>query len=59
MEGGLGVDLLLPDHADDFVHEHLVFEHQQVRVKNVAFLRAHVLDDAALHIGDLLARLDK
>ena len=45
--------------ADDFVHEHPVFEHQQVRVENVRLLRAHVFDDLALHFGDLLAGLDE
>ncbi len=45
--------------ADDFVHQHPVFEHQQVRFKNVAFLGAHVFDDLALHFGNLLAGLDE
>jgi hypothetical protein len=57
VKGEVGIDLLLPDHPDDFLDEHAVFEHQQVRVKNVRLLCAHVATHAALHLGDLLAGL--
>ena len=39
--------------------EHAVFEHQQVRVEDVRLRRAHVVDDAALDFGDLLAGFDE
>ncbi len=59
MKGELGVDLLLADQPDDLLDKHAVFQHQQVRVKNVRLRRAHAGGDAALHLGDLLAGLDE
>ncbi len=59
MKGEIGVDLLLADEPDDLLDEHAVFEHQQVRVKDVRLRRAHAGDDAALHLGDLLAGFDE
>ena len=59
MKGKIGVDLLLADEPDDLLDEHAVFEHQQVRVKNVRLRRAHAGGDAALHLGDLLAGFDE
>ncbi len=59
VKGGLGVELLLRDHADDLVHQHPVLQHEQMRFKNIALLGAHVFDDLALHLGNLLAGLDQ
>ena len=59
VKGKVGVDLLLPDHPDDFVHQHPVFEHQQVRFKNVRLLRAQGFQHLALDFQDLLAGLDE
>ena len=59
VKGVVGVGLLLADDFDDFLDEHAVFEHQQVRVENVRLGRAHGLGDAALDFGDLLAGADE
>ena len=40
------------------IQQHPVLKHEQVRVKNSAFLRAHAVADHALHFEDLLAGQD-
>ncbi len=59
VKGEVGVRLLFADDLDDLLDEHPVFEHQQVRVKNVRLVGAHRLGDAALDLGDLLAGADE
>ena len=59
VEGVFGVDLLLLDHAHDFVEQRAVFQHQQVRVEDAAFLGAHALADLALDFEDLVPGLDQ
>ena len=59
VEGVFGVDLLLLDHAHDLVDQRAVFEHQQVRVEDAAFLGAHAFADLALDFQDLVAGLDQ
>ena len=39
VEGVFGVDLFLLDDAHDLVKQRAVFEHEQVRVEDAAFLR--------------------
>ena len=46
-------------HADDFVNDDAVFEHEQVHVKQIALVRAHVGRDPVLDFLDLGARLDQ
>ena len=59
MKRVLGVYLLLLDVADDFVQQRAVLQHQQMRVKNAAFLRAHAGGDFLLDFQDLMAGLDE
>ena len=59
VEGVFGVDLLLLDHPHDFVEQRAVLQHQQVRVKDAAFLGAHACADFALDLEELLAGLDQ
>ena len=59
VKGVVGVGLLLADDFDDLLDEHAVFEHQQVRVKNIRLGGTHRLGDAALDFGDLLAGADE
>ena len=59
VKGEIGVDLLLADKPDDLLDQHAIFEHQQVRVKNVRLRRAHAFGHPALHLRDLLAGFDE
>jgi len=59
MKGVLGIDLFLLDDADDFIQEGAVFEDQQVRVKDAAFLGAHAFADFALDVEELVPGLDE
>ncbi len=59
MEGEFGVRLLRADDLDDFLDEHAILKHQQVRVKDVRLGRTHRLGHAPLNFGDLLARADE
>ena len=45
--------------TDGFAHQGKVLEHQQMRFKNIRFLRAQIFDDLALHLQNLLAGLDE
>ena len=47
------------DHPHDFVEQGAVFQHQQVRVEDAAFLGAHAFADLALHLENLLPGLDQ
>jgi hypothetical protein len=49
------IDLLLKNHAHDFVQQRPILQHQQVRIKDASFLRAHALAHLSLHFQDLLA----
>src|SRR5665213_799185 len=59
VKGIVGVGLLFTDDLDDFLDEHAVFKHQQVRVENIRLGGAHRVGDAALDFGDLLAGADE
>jgi hypothetical protein len=41
----------------DFIHQSLVFEHEQVRVENGSVLGAECVADFFLNVQDLAARL--
>ena len=53
------VDLFLLDHAHDLVDQCAIFQHEQVRVEDAAFGRAHGGADLALHTEDFVPRLDQ
>ena len=59
MKRRLGIEVLLLDGTDDFVDERLIFENQQVRIKDARILRTHGFRDVPLHIRDLQAGLHK
>ena len=59
VKGELGINLLFADDFDDFLDEHRVFDHQQMRVKNIRLGRTHGFGHAPLDFGDLLAGLDE
>ena len=59
MEGVLGVDLFVLDVADDFIQQRAVFQHQQMGVKDAAFLGPHAGADLALDFKDFLPGLDQ
>ena len=59
VEGVLGVDLLLLDHAHDLVEQRAVFQHQQMGVEDAAFLGAHAFAHLALDFENLVPGLDQ
>ena len=59
VEGVFRVDLLLLDHPHHLVEQRAVFEHQQMRVEDAAFLGAHAFAHLALHFQNLVPRLDQ
>ena len=59
VEGVFGVDLLLLDHPHHLVEQRAVFEHQQMRVEDAAFLGAHAFAHLALHLQNLVPGLDQ
>ena len=57
VERVLRVDLLRLDDAHDLVEQRAVFQHEQMRVEDAAFLGAHAFADLALDVQDLLTGL--
>ena len=54
MEGKFRVELLFLNQAGDFIDEHGVLEHEQVRVKDAGVFGAHGVAHLALDVEDSL-----
>ena len=57
MKSVFSIDLLFLDDTRHFIEQRAIFQNQQMRVKNAAFLGAHFLTHLFLYFQNLLARL--